>query len=82
MTNPNTFYNVYIRVLVYRSETWVMKAEELARLGRAERMMVQRMCGVLLKDGKRSDELLSHLGIECVENKIQRARLRGFGHIE
>ena len=35
-----------------------------------------------LKDRRRSDELLSCLGIECVENKIQRARLRWFGHVE
>ena len=33
-------------VLVYGSKTWAMKAEDLARLGRAERMMVRRMCGV------------------------------------
>ena len=37
------------RVLVYGNETWAMKAEDLARLGRAERM-VQRMCGVSLED--------------------------------
>ena len=45
-------------------------------------MMVRRMCGVSLKDRKRGDELLSCLGIECVKNKIQRARLRWFGHVE
>ena len=45
-------------------------------------MMVRRMCGVSLKDRKRSDELLNRLGIECVENKIQRGRLRWFGHVE
>ena len=70
------------RVLVYGSETWAMKAGDLVRLRRAERMIVRRMCGVSLKDRKRSNELLSHLGIECVENKIQRARLRWFGHVE
>ena len=62
-----------------------MKAGDLVRLRRAKRMMVRRMCGVSLKDRKdwkRSDELLSCLGIECVENKIQRARLRWFGHVE
>ena len=69
-------------MLVYGSETWAIKAEELARLRRAERMMVRRMCGVSLKDRKRSDELLNRLGIECVENKIQRGRLRWFGHVE
>ena len=60
------------RVLVYGSKKWAMKLEDLARLKRAERMMVQRMCGVSLKDRKCSDELLSPLGIECV----QRAGLR------
>ena len=64
------------------ARTWAIKAEDLARLRRAERMMVRRMCGVSLKDRKRSDELLNRLGIECVENKIQRGRLRWFGHVE
>ena len=58
------------RVLVYGSETWAMKAGDLDRLRRAERRMVRRMCGVSLKDRKRSDDFLSRLGIECVENKI------------
>jgi hypothetical protein len=66
------------RVLVYDSETRAMNAKGLDRLGRAERMMVRRMFGLPLKERKPSDELLSHLGlgIECVEDKIQRARLR------
>ena len=34
------------------------------------------------KDRKQSDELSSRLGIECAEDKIQRARLRWFGHVE
>ena len=55
---------------------------KLARLGRAKRMMVRRMFGVSSKNRKRSDELLSRLGTECVENKIQRARLRWFRHVE
>ena len=70
------------RVLVYGSETWAMKAGDLVRLRRADRMMVRRRCVVSLKDRKRSDELSSRLGIECVQNKIQRARLRWFGHVE
>ena len=31
-------------MLVYVIKTLTMKAEDLVRLGRAERMMVQRMC--------------------------------------
>ena len=36
------------RVLVYGSETWPMKAEDMKRLERTERMMVRWMCGVRL----------------------------------
>ena len=36
----------------------------------------------IFTDRKRSDELLSRLGIECVEDKIRRARSRWFGHVE
>ena len=39
-----------------------MKAKDLAWLGRAERMMVRRMCGVSLKDRKHSDELFESFG--------------------
>ena len=50
-------------MILHGSETWAIKAEDLARLRRAERM-IRRMCGVSLKDRKRSDELLNRLGIE------------------
>ena len=67
-------------MLIYGSETWTIKAGDLGvRLGRTERIMVRRMCGVSLKDTKHGDELLSRLGIECAENEIRRARLRWFG---
>ena len=44
------------RVLVYGSETWAMGyecGETWLGWGRAERLMVRRMCGVSLKDRKR-----------------------------
>ena len=69
-------------MLVYGSETWDINTEDLDRLGRAERMIIRRMCGLSLKDRKRSDELLSRLGTECVENKIQRTMLRWVGHVD
>src|SRR5260221_433675 len=50
------------RVMVYGSETWAMKMEDMRRLERAERMMVRWMCGVTLKDRKTNEELLGRLG--------------------
>jgi len=35
-------------VMVYGSETWAMKAEDMQRLERTERMMIRWMCGVRL----------------------------------
>ena len=59
------------RVLVYGSETWAIKAEDLARLRRAERMMVRRMCGVSLKDRKRSDELLNVWALNVLRTRYR-----------
>ena len=66
-------------VLVYGSETWAMKAEDMQRLKRTERMMNRWMCDVKLSDRKANAELLS---IECVSDVVRRGRLRWFGHVE
>ena len=40
------------------------------------------MCGVSLKDRKRSEDLCNLLGINCVADVVRRGRLRWFGHLE
>jgi hypothetical protein len=70
------------RVLVYGSETWPMKTEDMNRLERTERMMVRWMCGVSLRDRRSSDELNERLGIEGVAKVVRCGRLRWFGHLE
>ena len=59
-----------------------MKADDLRSLERTERMMVRWMCGVSLKDRKRSEDLCNLLGINCVADVMRRGRLRWFGHLE
>jgi hypothetical protein len=68
--------------MVYGSETWATGVEDINRLVRAERMMVRSMCGVSLKDGKSSAELLSRLGIVSVVEVVEKGRLRWYGHVE
>ena len=70
------------RVLVYGSETWPVKVEDMQRLERTERSMVRWMCGVSLKNRKFSDELYGHLDIERVAEVVRRGRLRWFGHLQ
>ena len=69
-------------VLVYGTETWSMKVENLRSLERAERMMVRWMCGVSLNDRARSVDLYSLLNVPCVADVVRRGRLRWFGHLE
>ena len=52
-------------VLTYGTETWAMKEANLQSLERRERMMVRWMCGVSLKDRKRSVDLYSLLGFRA-----------------
>ena len=59
--------------MVYGSETWAMKAEDMQRLERIERMMIRWMCGVKLSDRKANVELLSRLGIESVSDVVRRS---------
>jgi hypothetical protein len=69
-------------VLIYGSETWAMKAEDMQRLERTERLMVRWMCGVTLKNMIPSSELNNRLGISAVTDVVRRSRLRWFGHLE
>jgi len=50
-------------VMIYGSETWAMKLEDMQRLERAEKMMIIWMCGVTLKDSNSSEELRNKLAI-------------------
>src|SRR5437899_398898 len=70
------------RVLVYGSETWPMKVNDMQRLVRTENSMVRWMSGVTLKDRRSSEKLRCGLGIEGVEEVVRRGRLRWFGHVE
>ena len=63
------------RVLVYGSETWPIRVEELRRLERTERMMIRWMCGVTLKDRCKSEELRKRLEIEVLQIEIGRQLL-------
>ena len=70
------------RVLVYGSESWPMKVDDMQRLVRTENSMIRWMAGVTLKDRKTSEELRDRLGIVSVERVVSRGRLRWYGHVE
>ena len=69
--------------LLYGTETWAMKKASLHSLERTERMMLRWMCGVSLKDRKRSVHawICSLLGVQSVAEVVRRGRLRWFRHV-
>ena len=69
-------------VLIYGTETWAMKADDLRSLGKDRTYDGEMMCGVSLKDRRRSEDLCNLLGINCVADVVRRGRLRWFGHLE
>jgi hypothetical protein len=83
LTLKGKIYNACVRsAMIYGSETWPMKVEDMQRLERTERMMVRHMCGVTLKNRNSSVELNQRLRIDKVSDVIRRNRLRWFGHVE
>ena len=51
--------------LTHGTETWAMKIANLQSLERTDRMIVRCICGVSLKDRKRSVDLYSLLGFRA-----------------
>ena len=93
--HTTTFYTIFIHIngkiykdcvqsalTIYGTETWAIKKANLQSPERTERMMVRWMCGVSLKDRKRSVDLYSLLGVQSVYDVVRRGRLRWFEHLE
>ncbi|XP_057304317.1 uncharacterized protein LOC130641512 isoform X1 [Hydractinia symbiolongicarpus] len=76
-------YEACVRsVMLYGSETWAVKQEDLDRLERNDMRMVRWMCNASLRDRKSSDELRSRLSLCRIKDVIQIRRLNWLGHLE
>ena len=68
--------------MLYGSETWPVKEEDVCRIERTEMQMVRWMCNESLSNRRTSEELRNRLGVESISGVMQQMRLRSFGHIE
>ena len=65
---------------MYGSEEYSLKESEMGILRRIERSMVRAMCGVQLKDRKRSTYFTFMLGLsETIEQLVMANRVRWYG---
>ena len=69
-------------VMLYGSETWCLKENEMAILRRTERAMVRAMCGVKLRDRRSTEDLREMLGLEePLELRARANGVRWYGHV-
>ena len=68
--------------MLYGSETWAVKCDDVKRMQRSEMRMLRWMAGVNLSERKSSEFIRGMLAIEDIARVMQRNRLRWVGHIE
>ena len=68
------FISVVISAMLYGSETWCLRENEMAILRRTERAMVRVMCGAKLMEKKRTEDLMEMLGLK--ETAVQMAKVK------
>ena len=67
--------------MLYGSETWCLRETEMGIL-RTEKAMARSMCGVILVDGKKMEELMEMLGLKETLDRMEKANgVRWYGHV-
>ena len=68
--------------MLYGSETWCLRKNEMAMLRRTEKAMMRAMCGIEIIEKRRSQELLSLLGLKDTFDGLARTSgVRCYGHV-
>ena len=68
--------------MLYRSETWCLRENEMIILRRTERAMMRSMCGVKLMNRKNTEDLTKLLGLKETLDKMAQANgVRWYGHV-
>ena len=76
-------YTTCIRpAMLYGSETWPTKIEDIRKIQRSEMRMLRWMTGVSLGVRKSNECVRSMLAIDDITEVMRRNRLRWFGHVE
>ena len=73
----------YVRPsILYGSEAWCLKESKMGILQRTERSMETAMCGVQVKDRKRSKDLMLMLGLnKTINHLVMVSSARWYGHV-
>ena len=68
--------------MLYASEIWCLRENEMAVLRKTERAIVRAMCGAKLMEKKRTEDLMEMLGLKETAVQIAKANgVRWYGHV-
>ena len=75
-------YKTVVRpVLLYGTETWAVKSEQLRKLEVMEMKCLRRVVGCTLWDRRRNEDIRAEAKVAPIAEKVVESRLRWFGHV-
>ena len=80
-TKLSIYRSVYLPVLTYGHELWVVTERMRSRVQAAEMRYLRRVAGLTLRDGVRSSAIREDLEVESLLLRVERSQLRWFGHL-
>jgi hypothetical protein len=81
-TKLRVYEALVLSILMYNSETWTLREEDKNRLRVFEMNCLRKIKGVTRRDRIRNTDIRSEMGMEVdVVQKIQKRRLRYYGHV-
>jgi hypothetical protein len=76
------FYRTAIRpAMLYGTECWPMKKQQVTKMSVAEMRMLRWMCGKTRRDRIRNETVREMVGVAPIDEKLRENRLRWFGHV-
>ena len=75
------FRSVYVPILTYGHECWIMNEKVRSRVQAAEMGFLRRISGLTLLDKVKSADIRESLNIESLLLRVERSQLRWYGHV-
>lgn len=83
MKCKEVLYKTYFTpILTYASETWTMTRKEESKVQASEMKFLRSMLGKTRRDRVRNVDVRKEIGVEKVNDKIEKSRLKWFGHVK
>jgi hypothetical protein len=75
------YSSIYIPTLLFGSESWVITEKQKQNIQTAEMKYLRRVIGKTRRDKIRNKMIRMNLGPQPLQNKMEQAKLRWFGHL-